>query len=331
MAPRSLQDCRQALLNQKCFLPIRDFPIPLIPLLLLSLLAFCLFSFREEDFEVRKETTGEDAKGLFWALAYFVLYFAVDGFITELVDKTATADYAFFIIGAVLSGILLILFFRVLKLTTWHLWNLFFLLSIGAALFAVLAPKIGITRPLYLFSGMANMGWPLCIYTLGCAQKRFADYRLLKKCTLLYVVISPATTFANEWVIRLFPEALPQVTLVYILTVTIILLMLSPLSYQYLFSSLWIADLYKSDMTGIQERLQKTDRFAPYDLTPRQKEVAVYLLAGNTRRQIAGELGISESTVRMHTEELYKRLRINSRVELFRLFGTIDPEDTSVG
>ena len=63
------------------------------------------------------------------------------------------------------------------------------------------------------------------------------------------------------------------------------------------------------------------DRFAGYDLTPRQKEVARLLLRAKTRRQISGELCVSESTIKTHTSDLYHKLGINSRVELFRRFG----------
>ncbi|MBE6835166.1 MAG: helix-turn-helix transcriptional regulator [Ruminococcaceae bacterium] len=78
-------------------------------------------------------------------------------------------------------------------------------------------------------------------------------------------------------------------------------------------------------MTFIIEKVEQTDRFGKYNLTPRQKEIAILLLAAKTRRQIAGELGVSESTVKNHTSELYKKLGINSRIELFRIFG-IDEE-----
>jgi DNA-binding NarL/FixJ family response regulator len=71
----------------------------------------------------------------------------------------------------------------------------------------------------------------------------------------------------------------------------------------------------------LREKVEETDRFAKYKLTRREKEVAVLLLAACTVRMISGKLRISESTAKMHTSNLYRKLNINSRIELFRLFG----------
>ena len=79
----------------------------------------------------------------------------------------------------------------------------------------------------------------------------------------------------------------------------------------------------------MQEKVNEADRFGKYGLTPRQKEVAVLLLAAKIRRQIAGELGLSESTVKMHASGLYHKLNINSRTQLFRLFGVAETVDTN--
>ena len=307
----------------------------ILPLTLLLLLFFCLIRFREEDFEVKQEETEEDTKGLYWAFAYFVIYFAVDGYIGELSDSACQSDYLFVIMGMAFAGILLISVLRRLALNTWHLWNLFFFSSIGMGLFAFIAPKIGTLKPMNFFCGLTYIGWPLCIYTMGCAQRRYASYRLLKRCTLVYVILAPVTTLSSDWAAGFIPEYLPTVTLCFTLALTIGMLLVSPFSYQYLFTSLWLSDIYRTDMTILKEKVEETDRFGGYRLTPRQKEIALLLLAAKTRRQIAGELGLSESTVKMHTAELYKRLHINSRVELFRMFGAAGdseqegPEETS--
>ncbi len=299
----------------------------LLPLSLLAGLAFCVFRFREADFEVKQEATKADASGLYWAFAFFLLYFAVDPYIASAIDGDLyQSEYLFMLLAWGLVGLLLTAVFLGLRISTWHLWNLFFLAAIGMAAFGLLAPKMESLYPTYFFAGLSYLGWPLCIYTLGCAQRRFASYKLLKKCTLVYVLISPINSIANDLVVDLFPEQLPLVTLIFVLTITIVMLMLSPISYKQLFSALWIGDIYKTDMQLLQDQVDKADRLGSFGLTKRQKEVAVLLLAAKTRRQIAGELGLSESTVKMHAGDLYRKLGINSRTELFRLFGVAEIE-----
>lgn len=296
----------------------------ILPLIILAALFICVFKFKEEDFEVNEGSSNEDAKGLYWALAFFIAYFAIDGYIGELTDSSLTNEYMFLIAGFAITGILLVAVICGLKISTWHLWNFFFICAIGMGAFAVLAPTIGSLNPEYFFAGMSYMGWPLCIYTLGCAQRRFASYKLLKKCTLIYVVLSPFTTLSSDWVANFAPNLLPVFTLVFTVAIAVVMFMLSPISYNRLFSSLWISEIYQPDMGMIKEKVDHFDLFEGYELTPRQKEIAVLLLAAKTRRQIAAELGLSESTVKMHISELYKRLNINSKTELFKIFGMIN-------
>jgi len=51
-------------------------------------------------------------------------------------------------------------------------------------------------------------------------------------------------------------------------------------------------------------------------LTPRQREVAEYAVAGATVREIAESLATSPETVRQHLKEVYRRLGVASRLEL---------------
>ncbi len=303
------------------------FTLYILPLGLLAALSFCMLKFKESDFNVKEETTKADASGLYWAFAFFMMYFAVDGYISQLLKDSYDGEYIFNILGIGIAGIILIAAFCIFRLNIWHLWNMFFLFAICMGVFAVLAPKIGGINLQCIFCGLTYIGWPLCIYTMGCAQRRFASYALLKKCTLVYVILSPITTLSSDLVGDFIPEQLPIIALCFVLVITIIMLMFSPFSYKYLFSSFWINEIYKSDMTPLQEKIEKADRMGNYGLTPRQKEVAGLLLQAKTRRQIAGELGLSESTVKMHTAELYKKLGINSRTELFRLFGVSDIDE----
>ncbi|CQR74099.1 helix-turn-helix transcriptional regulator [Sporomusa ovata] len=54
-------------------------------------------------------------------------------------------------------------------------------------------------------------------------------------------------------------------------------------------------------------------------LTDREKEIAALLLQGKTYRIIAGELALSENTVKTHIKNIYAKYEIQSRAQLIKL------------
>lgn len=66
------------------------------------------------------------------------------------------------------------------------------------------------------------------------------------------------------------------------------------------------------------------------DLTPRQREVLELVADGLTSQKVAEKLGLSARTVDRHIENMLRRLKMHSRVELVRYAireGLIDVED----
>jgi len=55
-------------------------------------------------------------------------------------------------------------------------------------------------------------------------------------------------------------------------------------------------------------------------LTVREHEVSLLLINGDTYKQIAWRLNISPDTVRQHIKNIYRKLQINSRVQLINEF-----------
>ena len=61
-----------------------------------------------------------------------------------------------------------------------------------------------------------------------------------------------------------------------------------------------------------------------YDLTEREKQVAMLLCGGATPAAISEKYSISVSTVYRHIANLYKKLGVSNRQELFALFSTVN-------
>jgi DNA-binding CsgD family transcriptional regulator len=64
------------------------------------------------------------------------------------------------------------------------------------------------------------------------------------------------------------------------------------------------------------------------DLTPREEEIFTMLLTGKSPKEIAYTLKISYYTVLFHQKNLYRKLGIQSRAELFARYNTMSTEKT---
>ena len=72
-------------------------------------------------------------------------------------------------------------------------------------------------------------------------------------------------------------------------------------------------------------------RFAA--LTPREREIMALVILGRMNKQIAGELGVSEVTVKVHRGQIMRKMRAKSLPELVRMgdvlrFATVAPPAT---
>ncbi len=57
-----------------------------------------------------------------------------------------------------------------------------------------------------------------------------------------------------------------------------------------------------------------------YHLTPRETQVAILICRGFSNDEIAEALKISQSTVKTHLKNLFRRVRVNSRILLLLRF-----------
>src|SRR5437870_7084851 len=70
----------------------------------------------------------------------------------------------------------------------------------------------------------------------------------------------------------------------------------------------------RREQAKISEILTRLDR-----LTPREREVLEHVVAGELNKQIAGDMGITEATVKMHRARVMVKMKAQSVAELARL------------
>ncbi|UCF32122.1 MAG: hypothetical protein JSV26_04825 [bacterium] len=80
----------------------------------------------------------------------------------------------------------------------------------------------------------------------------------------------------------------------------------------------------RDEKTGDGKGLKETEESQDFirrlkHLTPREHEVMTYVIAGMINKEIAGTLGIAESTVKIHRRRVMEKMELDSVAELVRM------------
>ena len=122
----------------------------------------------------------------------------------------------------------------------------------------------------------------------------------------------------------------PTIMALGVVCVTLIML---PVLHKHL--SILLSDhAYLTVLTSMvkEDQNQKVEQFVSDGrLTEREKEIAALLLKGKTYRMIAGDLCLSENTIKTHVKNIYGKYKIQSRTELVNLMMERHlPEETEI-
>ena len=112
----------------------------------------------------------------------------------------------------------------------------------------------------------------------------------------------------------------------FVIVVTLCCLCFAMLPYlqRKIFDAPWSDGLKLADMIEYAPSLAKTeqlDKTVGLGLSTREKEIFTLLLGDSQRKHIAYTLKIGEGTVNFHVNNLYRKLGIQSRAELFAKYG----------
>ena len=62
------------------------------------------------------------------------------------------------------------------------------------------------------------------------------------------------------------------------------------------------------------------ERFADWDLTPAERDVALFAIKGFSTQDIAGLRGVSDGTIKAQTNAIYRKAGVSGRPQLLSLF-----------
>lgn len=285
----------------------------------------CLLSYKPSDFsEVGDRPKATLNPALKLALYFFIAHYFIEILYTYIPGasdhKTILANGA----TGIVVVILVILLQFLTKRSIWNMCNIFFIAMILTYALSFM-PEDSIFRSIArLLHGFEQMGYIAAYYLLGCVFKKHGDFRIFKLCLVTILPLSAVAYLIPGEISAHAPELLYPVTTLMSVIVFIIFVLLSPAYSKYLFFSDWSDDFYGPDMV---EKLCNSDclnTLENYGLSPREQEVTMMLLNGENAKSIATKLDISTHTVNFHIKNIYKKLNINNRGELFAHLGNLN-------
>ncbi|NLA25793.1 MAG: helix-turn-helix transcriptional regulator [Firmicutes bacterium] len=286
----------------------------------------CLFFYKTGDFDDalnRPEATLNPPLKLM--LYFFVAHYFVEIFYTYLPGSSSTsAMIANGVVGILVVCLAVTLQFLT-KSSIWNMCNLFFVAIICTYLLHFM-PEGSFWRSAARFThGFEQMGYIAAYYLLGCVFKKHGDFRLFKLCLVTILPVSMISYLLPGALASHAPDLLPLAATITSGAVFIVFILMSPAYAKHLFHARWSDDFYNIDMSEDAQQVGQVKQFdlvERQNLTPREKEVAALLLNGKAAKEIAWELKISVHTANFHIKNIYKKLNISSRSELFALFSS---------
>ena len=162
-------------------------------------------------------------------------------------------------------------------------------------------------------------------YSIGIVNVYYLAGFMIKKFQSIYFyrtgfLISSLCYLAASIFVKIFGQGemlVPPIFMAFVsICIVILFFLLTPFFIKMLYSGEWIDDAYREDIsqcTRLEAKLKE------YKLTPAEMEVCRLLLEGYTLRQISGIQSKAYATINTYCTSIYRKLNINSRVELLLL------------
>ncbi|MGI6577189.1 MAG: helix-turn-helix transcriptional regulator [Eubacteriales bacterium] len=302
---------------------LRIHPFIILILLIMIALAFSTYHIKAHSETVPSLQKVKAPKKAYSLMPVIFIVFALNDVVAPATleqisgfDKSQVESLYF--IG-ILAGLALILL-----LQTRFSMNLCTMLNLSLA-FLTLGFVIDIVRMQYPNAGLISA---LCFgvaYPIGIVNIYYLAGFMIKKFRSLYFyrtgfLLSSVCYLVATFFVKIFGQVevvLPSVLIALVsICFLIMFFLLSPFFVKMLYSGEWIDDSYREDISH-HSRLEA--KLKDYKLTPAEIEVCSLLLDGYTLRQISAIQSKAYATINTYCTSIYRKLGINSRVELLLL------------
>jgi len=297
-----------------------------IPVALLFGLLICTVFFKTDTtISFKQSKKSKIPIGAYSVLFIVLVVFIINEGVVPAVLKTAKGIAVqdidrLYTAGAIAGVIILIIFQPVLKRSIWYMWNFSFsILTLGFIINIFTYLNVEIFRISAVLYGCAYATAYINIYYMtGIMAKKYQSLKFLRIGVLTAAVSGILSYIVSSAVVAADSDVASAVSALISITVILVIFILSPLFVRELYMAEWMDDMYRIDVE-YGDRL--TAKLKEFGLSPREMEVCMLLLEGNTMRQTAAALSLAYPTVNTYCVSLYRKLNINSRTELIVKFG----------
>jgi DNA-binding CsgD family transcriptional regulator len=209
------------------------------------------------------------------------------------------------------------IFFNRSAMYIWLMFLVFSLLGLGILVYDAVTARI---TGSVIYGVGDGLGYIIIYYLCAGAIKRNKSLKMYRFYCLIFFI-------EYFFISGIFSKAFENyegphhyLALGVVLSLCSVCFLLIPLMQKKLFEADWTDGFYLADMPEYTQPLAETEAIEikeNLNLTSREQEVFTMLLAGRSPKEIAYTLKISYPTVNFHTTNLYRKLEIQSRSELF--------------
>lgn len=300
-----------------------SFVLPLLIMCALYLTLFFVDPYDVTELEVREEKiTWLPVLTMVIMVAIYIIFTAIFTGIkvpANLVNPIWTN--AFFYIGVFLGLVVVVIlhfFNRYAIFLAWIIWAIFTTVAYQFGMSALLNGNSGLLYYLmYLTIGFANIvGAFTSIMMVG---KLFEDKTHIRVLKVVSIILGVCLLISR--IVVLYIRGTQMTNLFSVMQFVSLFMTVAIVSYMiYAFLQWRSRPVAKIEPAKTAE--PESIYVNPYNvLTPKETKVFELLLMGLTLRQIAGELKMKYDAVNFHYKNIYKKLEVNSKIELILRYG----------
>lgn len=310
---------------------VTHFVVPTLFLLFAYILLFFVDASEYKNIEVKEEKIPLSSVVLIIAILAIVLI--NDGIFVGI--KANMTMNSYFSVRAYTLGFLMAIIFSVaifiyMKNAIYVLIICYFICAIGTyefGLFYLLFENSGFLRN--CFEGAmgitSSIGIILCVMMVGKVLEDKTSLKILQLFALFIPLYVLGSRFLSIGI------KVSNLSVVLVISICIMIVIFSMLLALNIKAALAVRAIKNTPVSEIERNMNKYKQIDPEEvLTKKEKIIFDLLLEGLTLRQIAGELSLKYDTVNFHYKNIYRKLNVNSKIELILRYGDALKSDSSV-